>query len=75
MQLSATAFSRESVRAQRRGSIQRFIIGSFKAFPFRRGMKQRINLMHEMGEVLIGDVTGIILEQMVHAYEQIRDRV
>ena len=31
--------------------------------------------MHEMGDVLIGDVTGIVLEQVIHAYEQIRDRV
>jgi hypothetical protein len=69
-------FSHAKVREHHVGGpIQGFIIGSFKAFPFHRRMKQRINLMHEMGDVLVCDITGIVLEQVVHAYEQIRDRV
>ena len=56
-------------------AVHGFIIRAFKTFAFDRRMQQRIDLMHEMGDVLVGNVAGLVVEQVVDAYEQIGDRV
>lgn len=56
-------------------SVQRFIIGPFKAVAFDRRMEQVIDFPNEMLDVFVGDVTALIFKQVIDTNEEIGNRV
>jgi hypothetical protein len=55
--------------------LERFIVGSFESFSFDGWMKQAVNFSQEMRDIVAGDVTRIVLQQVINADKQIGDRV
>jgi hypothetical protein len=55
--------------------VQGLIVGPLEAVSFDGRVQQSVDFAQEMAYVLIGDVTGLVLEQMIHSDQQIGNRV